>query len=270
MLSFRAPMLAKTYERGRVDVAGYWASEKLDGVRSVYVNGVFYSRTGKVLNVPTWFVEGMPKGVVLDGELYTMRRDFQRVMSIVTKHVPLEDEWKRITYMVFDVPSMSSHPWEERLVALERIVKDAGFKHLKRIPHVRIENEGHLDEMMTDFQRMQCEGIMLRSPRSPYEFKRSPHLLKYKQFQDADAIVIGHQYGTGKYANVLGKLIVQWKDEPHTQFHVGTGFTDHQRKEYQQLFPIHTIVKIKFFDIHQQTHKPRFPIFIGIRHSIDV
>lgn len=264
-------MLAKSYEVGCVDPTGYWASEKLDGVRSVFMRGEFYSRTGKVLRAPDWFVACMPKGVVLDGELYTRRNDFQRIMSIVTKHIPVDEEWREIVFMAFDVPHLHSQVWEERLVELTRIVDQAQSKHLKLVSQVRLDNAEHLEDMMREFQRMKCEGIMLRSPNSPYEFRRSAHLLKYKRFLDAEAVVVGHQLGKGKYAGVLGKLVVRWKDvHTNVQFHVGTGFNDTQRKEYQTLFPIDTIVKIKFFQLNTSTHKPRFPVFLGIRHPHDV
>ena len=41
------------------------------------------------------------------------------------------------------------------------------------------------------------EGLMLRQPKSVYERKRSSSLLKVKEFLDAEARVLEHQYGKG-------------------------------------------------------------------------
>ena len=46
--------------------------------------------------------------------------------------------------------------------------------------------------------KMSGEGIMLKDPESKYERRRSEKLLKVKKFDDSEAIVIGHQRGTGR------------------------------------------------------------------------
>lgn len=42
------PMLAQKYESS-MNIDGYWASEKLDGIRALYYKGQFVTRTGKRL-----------------------------------------------------------------------------------------------------------------------------------------------------------------------------------------------------------------------------
>ena len=42
-----------------------------------------------------------------------------------------------------------------------------------------------------------------------YERKRSGSLLKVKQFDDAEATVIGHEQGTGRLKDVLGAIRVK-------------------------------------------------------------
>ena len=44
-----------------------------------------------------------------------------------------------------------------------------------------------------------AEGVMLRSPGSPYEAKRTAHLLKVKPSFDDECKIIGYKAGTGKY-----------------------------------------------------------------------
>lgn len=264
------PMLAQTYDKS-VDPSGYWASEKLDGIRSIFTGEQFISRTNKTFSAPDWFIKEMPKGVILDGELYTKRDDFQNVMSIVSKNVPIDTEWRNIQYMVFDLPTMKV-PFEERMQELEKIVTNTNSKYLKYVPQVKIENSQQLELYEKEITSKGGEGIMLRRPNSSYENKRSNFLLKMKTFKDDEAIVVGYQKGTGKYKSVMGKLDVKWLkgDYKDIVFSVGSGFNDYQREEYKTLFPIGTIIKVKFFEISPKTGKPRFPVFLGVRSEKDV
>ena len=72
------------------------------------------------------------------------------------------------------------------------------------------------------------EGVMLKDPNSAYERRRSNCLLKVKRFEDTEAKVIGHLKGTGRCSSMLGALQVREKDG--TEFKIGSGFTDAQRK----------------------------------------
>ncbi len=97
---------------------------------------------------------------------------------------------------------------------------------------------------------------MLRQPGSLYEPRRSQTLLKVKQFQDAEARVIGHQPGTGRHKGRLGALLVILSDG--TEFAVGTGFTDAQRESPPQVGSLIT------FRYQEMTDGgvPRFPSFV--------
>jgi DNA ligase-1 len=71
-------MLAQSYDPAKHDPIGWLMSEKLDGVRCFYnhVSRKLYSRNGKPYYPPEEFLDAMPKGVSLDGELWTKRNDF--------------------------------------------------------------------------------------------------------------------------------------------------------------------------------------------------
>ena len=62
-----------------------------------------YTRNGKLFYPPDWFKKLLPKDLALDGELWTKRDDFQRTVSIVRRQ-DKNDDWKEITYMVYDAP----------------------------------------------------------------------------------------------------------------------------------------------------------------------
>ena len=78
-------MLASTYDPDKVDPAGWYMSEKLDGVRCYWDGEAMYSRNGNKFYAPPYFLEAMPKGFALDGELWTARDNFQKCLSIVRR-----------------------------------------------------------------------------------------------------------------------------------------------------------------------------------------
>ena len=100
---------------------------------------------------------------------------------------------------------------------------------------------------------------MLRKPESEYETRRSPTLLKVKPFDDAEATVIGHLPGKGKFAGKLGALRMKMADG--AQFSIGTGFTDADRESPPA---IGTVITYRFRGL---TNKglPRFPSFVRVR-----
>ena len=77
-------LLAETWN-ATTDVAGWWLSEKLDGVRALWDGQQFLSRQGNVFHAPAWFTASLPS-VPLDGELWLARKAFQRTVSIVRRH----------------------------------------------------------------------------------------------------------------------------------------------------------------------------------------
>src|SRR5207302_10511676 len=49
------PLLLAERWDGVMNLAGWWMSEKLDGVRAFWTGKVFQSRLGNVLHAPDWF-----------------------------------------------------------------------------------------------------------------------------------------------------------------------------------------------------------------------
>ena len=69
-------LLAHSWEEDKQDPAGWWMSEKLDGVRCYWNGATFLSRNSKPYSVPPFFIENLPKTVSLDGELWIARKKF--------------------------------------------------------------------------------------------------------------------------------------------------------------------------------------------------
>lgn len=263
------------------------ASPKLDGVRAIIRDGVVLSRSLKPIpNRHVQMMFGRPELEGLDGELIlgdpthpeAYRRTVSAVMSIegdpdVDFHV--FDRWDRdypynevtlsygLTIPVFSKPIHNMEELEEYEVAL----LDKGY-----------------------------EGVILRDPQSPYKFGRSTtkegYLLKLKRFADSEAETIGfeelmHNHNeatineTGHHerstkqdgllpADTLGALIVR---DIHSgvEFKIGTGFTAAERQKLWNLRATlrGALVKYLYFPTGSK-EKPRFPIFQGFRHRIDL
>lgn len=86
------------------NVACWVVSEKLDGMRCIYINGAAFSRAGNEIRTPAGFFEGLSKHACLDGELFLGRGGVQDCVSIVKRHSATMEEWAPIKFMVFDAP----------------------------------------------------------------------------------------------------------------------------------------------------------------------
>ena len=96
-------MLAHNYDPEKHDPTGWLMSEKLDGVRCYWNGKNMYTRNGNPFYAPDEFKAKLPK-IALDGELWTNRDDFQKIVSIVRRQDKDSEEWKKIKFMVFDAP----------------------------------------------------------------------------------------------------------------------------------------------------------------------
>lgn len=217
-------LLAETFKKE--SPVGYYMSEKYDGIRAVW-NGVeLRSRTNKIINAPQWFLDELPDEYALDGELYLNHGKFENTTSIVSKKVPVDEEWKKIKYMVFDVPNVNK-PFEERKKVLESLKSKTKF--VKIVHHILVENKLQFESYYTNIISQGGEGVMLIDPKSYYEQKRSKFLLKVKPNYDDEAIITNMIEGKGKDIGKLGALVVKKND---MTFKIGTGFNDKLRTQY--------------------------------------
>jgi len=105
-------MLAHNFEPEKHNVNGWLMSEKMDGVRCYWNGTTMYSRNGNMFYPPQWFKDELPK-FPLDGELWTKRADFQKIVSIV-KRQDENEEWRTISFQIFDAPKMKV-PFAQRV-----------------------------------------------------------------------------------------------------------------------------------------------------------
>ena len=251
-----AILLAEVY-RDQVDVTRYLVSEKLDGVRAIWDGSTLRFRSGKEINAPRWFVDGLPKRP-LDGELWIARGKFERLSGIVRKDVPDDNEWRQVHYMIFELPGAPG-TFRERAEAMCEIVRQANIPWLREIEQFSVVDRNSLKKRMAEIVKAGGEGLMLHRADALYQTGRSDTLLKMKPWDDAEAVVIGHVPGKGKNVGMLGALRVRTTDG--REFSLGTGFTDAQRREPP---PIGASVTYRYHDL-TNTGMPRFASFLRVR-----
>lgn len=226
-------MLANVHQKeSGIKLNQYWVSEKYDGVRAFWDGKRLISRQGNEYHAPQWFIEDFPTAS-LDGELWLGRGLFDRLSGIVRKKTPIDSEWQKVRYMVFDLPEHRGQ-YDQRLLALQSISQLP--VHIVIVPQWRISSEEKLLDQLSDFVEEKAEGLMLHDGRSLYSAKRSNDLLKLKPSFDMEAIVTGYETGKGKYKGMMGALWVEallsdenGKVRKHS-FKIGSGFSDKERE----------------------------------------
>jgi len=224
-------MLAHSY-RGE-NPTGKYASEKFDGVRALWNGQQLLSRSGNPIAAPQRFLRWLPRNVALDGELYVGPGAFERTASIVSKKAPVHDEWKLVKYYVFDLPhsSLTFVRRHELLQALVNVLCHSSQCPLHVPRQTLIKSPQHLRNLLESILKRGGEGLMVRSADGLYVHKRSKDLLKVKQADDAEAIVVGMIEGKGQHAGSLGALVVELAHDRSKVFKIGTGFTAQKRRK---------------------------------------
>ena len=213
--------------RADIDPKPYLVSEKFDGVRGLWDGRTLRTRAGNVIAAPAWFTARLPKQA-LDGELWLARGQFEKLSGIVRKNTPLDDEWRQVKYLIFELPNAPG-TFEQRYESIKRVVGDANFAQLVAVQQFRLADNAALKRKLDEVVRGGGEGLMLHRADAPYVTGRNEALLKFKPLDDAEAKVIGHLPGKGKYAGKLGALQMETADGK--RFQIGTGFSDAVRAD---------------------------------------
>lgn len=251
-----AILLAEVY-RNQVDVTGYLVSEKLDGVRAVWDGRTLRFRSGREVNAPQWFLDGLPKRA-LDGELWLGRGTFERLSGIVRRDVPDDAEWRQVRYMIFELPG-GDGDFRQRAEQIRQLVQQANVPWLHAIEQLPVVDRDSLQKRLNEVVKAGGEGLMLHRADALYETGRSDTLLKVKPWEDAEAVVVAHLPGKGKHAGRLGALRV--KTDDGREFSLGTGLSDAQRDNPPA---IGTTVTYRYRDLTRHG-LPRFASFLRVR-----
>ena len=249
-----ADVLLATNAPAKFNPADFLVSEKLDGVRAIWDGSTLKFRSGRTVNAPAWFLAKLPK-TPLDGELWLGRGRFDEVSGMVRKNQAVDADWQQINYMVFELPG-GEGDFTMRYSRIRLLTWGTQWDRLQPALQVRIPT---MEGIRSELKRVVAaggEGLMLHRANSAYVTGRSDALLKLKPSADAEATVVGHVAGKGKFDGMLGALEV--KTEDGQRFRLGTGFSDEQRKSPPA---IGSIVTYTYRDL-TPSGKPRFASFL--------
>lgn len=249
-------LLAEVMAPG-MDPAAYLVSEKFDGVRAYWDGRALWFRGGGRIPAPAWFLERLPP-VPLDGELWMGRGRFEELSGEVRREQPREDAWRRIRYLVFELPGAPG-PFEARARAIEALVARVGWPQLEAVAQTRVKDRAELQARLRDVLKAGGEGLMLHRADAPYATGRSDALLKLKPLLDAEAVVVGHIPGKGRLAGLVGALEVETPEG--RRFRIGSGLTDALRRDPP---PLGATITYTYRGL-TRTGLPRFPAYLRLR-----
>jgi DNA ligase-1 len=275
------------------------ATPKVDGIRCLNPDGRILSRSFKPIpnvHIRTTLERILPIGG--DGELFSSN-SFQKVTSDVMSR----DGEPDFIFCMFDfVPDGKlDTPYVERLSAMMKWYRAASAdtkKYIRILPFKVLFSVEELREYEAEVLDEGFEGVILRTPESPYKCGRSTWkerwLLKLKVFLDSEAEVIGleeqlsnqnetetNELGLTKRSGkkegmvktgLLGKFLAR---DIHSgvEFKCGSGqgLTRELRKEIwdNQDAYVGKIFKYKY-QPHGVKDLPRIPIWLGFRDPRDM
>ena len=250
-----AATLAMVY-RDDVDPAAYWVSEKLDGVRALWDGRVLRFRSGQPIAAPQWFLDGLPRAA-LDGELWIGRRSFEQLSGVVRKQQAVDDEWRQVRYMVFEMPEAPGS-----FTARSAGCRGGRGGGRRGGGGGLLCRAAHAAGGRRRFERVVAaggEGLMLHRADAQWVAGRSDVLLKLTPWLDAEARVVAHRPGKGRLRGMLGALEVEMPDG--RRFRIGSGFSDAQRRAPPA---IGTTVTYRYRELTAKG-LPRFPRYLRLR-----
>ena len=251
-------MLANVYQQG-TSLDDFWVSEKYDGVRGYWDGQQLWTRGGDPIHAPAWFTAGWP-AQAMDGELWAGRKRFSQAVSTVRKEVPDDAAWRDMRFMVFDLPQHGA-VFDQRLVALRDLVATIKVPWVEVVVQRKVASHAELQVLLDEVVAQGAEGLALHRGNSYYRAGRSGDLLKFKPYDDAEAKVIGHTPGTGKYTGMVGALLVEMPNG--LRFKIGSGLTDALRREPPPLGSMVTYRYRGFTD----SGLPRFAVFMRLHEQ---
>jgi len=253
---------------------------KLDGVRCLaYWDGdsvKLMSRGGKPWENCEHIVDElemvMPKGWVLDGELYIHGSTFQEITKLVKKK---RQASVNVQYHVYDIPRVDGEDagtWNERFIELQifyGVLYENKCSTIDIVSSYTAQNESEVYKLQSDFLEEGYEGAIVREMHGEYRFGyRSRSLLKVKNFMDNEYEIINFTTGVGKFDGCIVWVCVT---ENGQEFKVVPQGTMEERKDAYTSASKHIgqLLKVKYFELTDDGI-PRFPVGLGIRLAEDM
>lgn len=276
-----------------------WVEEKLDGVRgraNEDVDGsvILVSRTTQIIsflqhikkdlsilfkhikNILNTYYPKMAPIFRTDGELYSTELTFDQVSGIcrlTDKSGPNPNEIY-IKYYLFDLVVTDKLTYDERYAILQTAYNaydaENPKSNIKLIIPLIANSKQDILTAHNQYVSQGFEGVIIRKiggvtakerEESYYLGRRCSNILKYKEFQDAEGIVIGAEQGKGSEEGAVVWLI---RDVNGHEFTVRPRGDIETRKLYYQHY--HKFIGQKYryrFQDLTPDGNPRFPVGIG-------
>ena len=212
------PMLAHKFDDSRVDWSKpVYIQPKLDGVRCLLTKDGGFSRTGKkfmnLAHIELALIPFFKKypDLVLDGELYNhkLKNDFEKIISLVRKQKPTADDRRDaqhlVQFHVYDYIDGIYDNYKNRMQTL--VVSDIYDAQIKYVPAKLVDSYNYARDLHATYLSEGYEGSIIRLD-GLYKHGRSYDLMKFKDFSDTEATIIGYELGKGKRTGTLGKFIM--------------------------------------------------------------
>jgi DNA ligase 1 len=286
------PMLAKDFKKAKNIQYPVDVQPKLDGVRAIARwegdRVVLISRGGKtwtaVPHINKALESILPKDSEFDGELYVHGKPFQWITSRAKK---AHEDSGEIQYHVYDFPTINgddSLTWQGRREAAAMLpnaqerwkhfekTDDGGIREVfVRVLTYTAKDAEEVKFYHDTFVQNGYEGAIVRLLDGTYEYgHRSGSLLKLKQFDDEEFVIIGYTQGVG-----VEEGLVIWacgiEGDSTREFLTRPKGTHEDRawlyKHADQF--VGQKLRVKFFG-WTDACLPRFPIAEGIRVEEDL
>lgn len=260
------PMLAKSYaDQGEKILFPCAVQPKLDGIRCVAMGSSLWTRTRKPIRSVPHIAHALDKldlgKIVLDGELYNhdFKNDFEKITTIVGQKKDVDPDHHLCQYHIYDMPGEGN--FSQRRFNLHKLFsKLPKNSPLKLVETIEVADEVELDAAYELFKSQGYEGAMVRNLNSPYEYKRSNHLQKMKEFQDSEFEIIGGEEGRGKLQGHLGAFICKTNDG--VEFKAKMAGETKLLKHYWENLKHHLgmALTVKFQGLTGKNGVPRFPV----------
>jgi ATP-dependent DNA ligase len=215
------PMLAHSCPTN-INFDHFWyVQPKLDGTRCISrkVDGEvrLFSRKGlpidSVPHINRSLNKLMEDGEIFDGELYQHGQDFNESSGKIRSK---DHDNSEMDYWLYDFPRIrgltEAAPYEQRAsdLIMEQMTRGT---NIVITPTFKVDHWTDIKNYHDQAVEEGFEGVILRNPKMGYENKRSKNLLKYKEFQDSEFLIIGYTEGKGSLENAVGSFTCTTPEE---------------------------------------------------------
>jgi len=287
-------MLCSPFEEKLAKKIGFpaFVQLKMDGMRfnaivkhtDVSTTVEFRSRNGKELqllgNLEQEFIElAGTVDHVFDGELLVEdngqiadRQTGNGILNKANKGTISQAEADKVCAVVWDmIPLSDFQRGFSNVIYASRFQLLSSMGLPAKVRLVESTEVNSLEEaqvIFEDYLAKGQEGIILKDPQGFWENKRAKHQIKFKGELECDLKIVGIEEGSGKYAGMLGAILLESADGV-LKVRAGSGFNDDQRQTLgEEIIGKIAAIKYNMRSVDKQGKQSLFlPIVLEIRED---